>query len=71
MQVEDLVKEIVDGLVIVLDGPGLVMRTTRKPGQLLDRGTASNVEIIHHLWGNQLNIKHTGSVHCRTNQIII
>ena len=58
MQVEDLVQEIVDGLVIILDGPGLVMRTTRKPGQLLDRGTTSNVEIIHHLRGNQLNIKH-------------
>ena len=56
MQVEDLVEEVVDGLIVVLDGPGLVMRSSRKPRQSLDRSTTSHVEIIYHLRGYQLKL---------------
>ena len=56
MQVKDLVKEIVDGLVVVLDGPGLIVRASRKPGQPLDWSTTTHVEIIHHLRGDQLKL---------------
>ena len=56
MQVEDLVEEVVDGLIVVLDGPGLVMRSSREPRQSLDRSTTSHVEIIHHLRWYQLKL---------------
>ena len=70
MQVKDLVEEVVDGLIVVLDGPGLVVRSSRKPRKSLDRSTTSHVEIIHHLWWDQLKLNLSLAKYRNESQIL-
>ena len=54
VQVQHLVQEVVDGLVVVGGGPGLVVGPGREPGQPLNWGPAGGVQVIHHSGWNQL-----------------
>ena len=54
VQVQHLVQEVVDGLVVVRRGPGLIVTPCREPGQPLDGSSTRRIEIIHHAGGNQL-----------------
>ena len=54
VQVQHLIQEVVDGLVVVRRGPGLIVGPGREPGQPLHRGPAGGVQVIHHTGWNKL-----------------